>query len=50
MLMTKSEKNELKKSTVDIKNENENNDKKVTEETTEEKLEATQEKLLRTMA
>ncbi len=50
MLMTKSEKNELKKSTVDIKNKNENNDKKVTEETTEEKLEATQEKLLRTMA
>ena len=48
--MTKSEKNELKKSTVDIKNKNENNDKKVTEETTEEKLEATQEKLLRTMA
>jgi len=50
MLMTKSEKNELKESPVDIKNQNENNDKKVAEETTEEKLEATQEKLLRTMA
>ena len=50
MLMTKSEKNELKVSPVDIKNQNENNDKKVAEETTEEKLEATQEKLLRTMA
>ena len=48
--MTKSEKNELKESPVDIKNQNENNDKKVAEETTEEKLEATQEKLLRTMA
>tara|TARA_B100000686_G_scaffold310049_1_gene352539 strand:- start:452 stop:1039 length:588 start_codon:yes stop_codon:yes gene_type:complete len=50
MLMTKSEKNELKKTPVDLENQNENNEKKVAEETTEEKLEVIQEKLLRTMA
>tara|TARA_B100001123_G_C15270365_1_gene1010077 strand:+ start:964 stop:1545 length:582 start_codon:yes stop_codon:yes gene_type:complete len=48
--MTKSEKNELKKTPVDLENQNENNEKKVAEETTEEKLEVIQEKLLRTMA
>ena len=50
MLMTKSEKNELKKTPVDLENQNENNEKIVAEETTEEKLEVIQEKLLRTMA
>ena len=43
MLMTKSEKNELKKTPVDLENQNENNEKKVAEETTEEKLEVIKE-------
>ena len=50
MLMTKSEKNEQKKTPIDKKNENENNGQTVKEESPEEKLKITQDKLLRTMA
>ena len=50
MLMTKSEKNEQKKQPIDKKKENENNGQTVKEESPEEKLKITHDKLLRTMA
>jgi len=50
MLMTKPEKNEEKKQPIDKKKENENNGQTVKEESPEEKLKITHDKLLRTMA
>ena len=48
--MTKPEKNEEKKQPIDKKKENENNGQTVKEESPEEKLKITHDKLLRTMA